>query len=290
MIRGEELEKRAYKPEHFLEVLAEISRNFPRYFKSFVASNSQQLFADEITVHKREQEKYRDYLDPEALEEFEDDPNAFKRQTRTKCPIIHRCLQSQDEAMKDYKQSFNTVSGRQLLNPICKLAQFGRSYVLNFDDERHECAANPGDLGLDALNEAEYGCGGVIGYGIQSSMLYGMYPRQFAHRSQVAVWSLYFLSGRKDFGLKDGSEFLMANPSEGTVEQNYFYPAELFGFYALQVYLLLKTSLTAHGVTLKHYHRYIYLSVFCDHIGEIHRSDIQIFKRSSQHVESQPWF
>lgn len=192
--------------------------------------------------------------------------------------------------MKDYKRSFNSVSGRDLLNPVRKLAEFGRAYAAPFNDEVHENATTYSDLGLEVLNESEYGCIGVIGYGIQSSMLYGLYPRQFAHRSQVAVWSLYFMSGRKDFGLQDGSEFLMIHPDENTCEQNYFYPADLFGFYSLKLYLMLKKAFGPFNITFDSARRYIYLSVFCDHVGAVHRDHIQVYKRSSQHVESQPWF
>jgi hypothetical protein len=197
---------------------------------------------------------------------------------------------SNDEAMKAYKISFQGTSGRQMLDPMRQLALFGGLYAAHFRDDLHESCTTPAELGLGALNEAPHGCPGVIGYGIQSSLLYGVYPRCFAHRSQNAVWSLYFLSGRKEFGLRDGSEFLMVHADLGTCEQNYFYPAELFGFYALRIYLLLKVACQDLGISLLNSERYIYLSRFCDHVADSHRGDINVFKWSSDHVESQPWF
>jgi hypothetical protein len=299
MFRGEKLEEQVYEPEHIQQVLAEIERNFPGYFKSFAQRPLERVFDKHVQRHKREQEAYRDILDLKVLDEFEHDPNAFKSEMSRQCPIIRRCLMSQDEVMKQYKVSFRRVAGRQLLDTVRRIAEFGISYVKDFDDEEHENVIfysdlgfkdSYSDLGLKVLNEEEYHLIGVIGYGIQSSLLYGLYPRNFAHRSQDAVWSLYFLSGRKDFGLLDGSEFLMVHPDAGTCEQNYFYPAELFGFYALKVYMLLKSACKDLDLTLQNRHRYIYLSRFCDHVANTHRKDINTFRRSSDYVESQPWF
>ncbi|NJO00152.1 MAG: hypothetical protein HC875_41595 [Anaerolineales bacterium] len=271
-------------------MLAEIEANFPTYFKSFAQQPLEALFKKGVQEYGKEQKAYQEYLSLEALTEFEYDPNAFKRQTRTQCPIIRRCLMSPNEVMKDYRASFNIVSGRQLLDTVRNIAEFGISYVANFNDVSHETAASYDDLNLETLNEGKYGCGGVIGYGIQSSLLYSLYPRNFALRSQNAVWSLYFLSGRKDFGLKDGSEFLMVQPKLGTCDQNFFYPAELFGFYSLKVFLLLKSACQKLDLTLYDHYRYVYLSQFCDHVGETHRENINTYTRSSDYVESQPWF
>lgn len=291
MLRGGELEEKAYDAKHIEQVLVEMRKNFSSYFKSFSKQSVEAIFKKDIQKYQKELDAYREYLALEALDEFDQyDSNAFKRHTRAQCPIIRRCLMSPDEVMKDYRASFNNVTGRQLLDTVRNIAEFGIHYVAQFDDAVHEASISYDDLNLETLDEEDYGCGGVIGYGIQSSLLYGNYARQFAHRSQNAVWSLYFLSGRKDFGLKDGSEFLMIHSELGTCEQNYFYPAELFGFYALQIYLTLKTACADQGITLYDDYRYIYLSSFCDHVADHHREDINTYKRSSEYVESQPWF
>ncbi|MCB9423191.1 MAG: hypothetical protein H6667_25560 [Ardenticatenaceae bacterium] len=289
MIRGNKIEHQVYDPSHRQQVLAEMTKNFPAYFETFSLKPLDQVFAEHIRKHAQEQDAYRDYMDRIALDEFDYDAAAFKGHTKKRCPIIRRCLQANDEVMKDYKISFNNVTGRQLLDTVSKLSDFAVAYVANFNDQVHEAASTPGDLGLNNLNESEYGCGGVIGYGIQSSLLYGVYPRNFAHRSQNAVWSLYFLSGRKDFGLLDGSEFLMAHPDLGTCEQNYFYPAELFAFYALHIYRLLKEASAKAGIHFHDHNRYIYLSAFCDHVGDRHRNDINTYRRSSEYADTH-WF
>ncbi|MBN2003835.1 MAG: hypothetical protein JXA21_10795 [Anaerolineae bacterium] len=290
MYRGSELEQQVYEPVHIRQVMAEIEYNLPQYLKGFAQQPLRPVFQQRIEEYEKEREVYRDYLDLEALEEYEFDPNAFKSHTRKRCPIIRRCLMSKDEVMKAYKRSFNDTSGRAMLDTVRNIAEFGREYVSTFDDDEHENAAKYSDLGLEPLNEAGLQCLGVIGYGIQSSLLFGQYARCFAHRSQNAVWSLYFLSGRKEFGLQEGSEFLMVDRTHGTCEQNFFYPAELFGFYALWAYVLLESACQDHKVAFDPHYRYVYLSAFCDHVAERHREDINTYKWSSEHVESRPYF
>lgn len=290
MIRGTELEERAYEPGHIQQVLTEITQSFPGYFENFAQQPLESVFDKSIQAHQKEQTTYREYLHLEALEEFEWDPNAFKSHTRKRCPIIQRCLWSQDEVMRDYKRSFEMATGRELLDTVRNIAEFGISYAASFDSEAHRKATTYSELDLETLNEEEYHCGGVIGYGIQSSLLHGVYPHSFAHRSQNAVWSLYFLSGRKDFGLAGGSEFLMVHTDQGTCEQNYFYPAELFGFYALKVFLMLKSACADLDISFDGDYRYVYLSAFCDHIADMHREHINTYRWSSEYVERQPWF
>ena len=82
----------------------------------------------------------------------------------------------------------------------------------------------------------------------------------------------------------------MVQPDHGTCEQNYFYPPELFGFYAVQVYRLLESGCSDRGITFADRYRYIYLDKFCDHVGDVHREDINTYKWSSEDVESRPWF
>jgi hypothetical protein len=290
MIRGSELEEQVFDQEHIRHVLAEIKQTFMSYFETFAKEDLNLMFQDRIEEYEKEQEKYREYLDLESLDEFEYDPNAFKGHTRKGCPIILRCLMSQDDVMKSYKRSFGLVTGRKLLDAVRNIAKFGLAYTQSFDDNTHEHIADHKKMELEPLNDEEYYTGGVIGYGIQSSLLFGLHPREFAHRSQNAVWALYFLSNSKDFGLLDGSEFLMIHESEGTCEQNYLYPAELFGFYSLKLYLMLNSACNKIGITFDDQYRYIYLSVFSNHVASTHRNDINTYTRSSTHVESQPWF
>ena len=285
MLMGEQLSEQVYETAHIASVLDAIQHNFPKYFSKL--QDSKQLFDDAIKVHEKEYPAYQNYLDLEALDEFEADPNAFKRETRANCPIIRRCLMSQDEIMKSYKVSFAGVDGQDLLHTIYNVAVFGQEYSESFDHRKHESSKSYKTLGLTELADETYSCIGVVGYGIQSTLLYSLYPHAFAHRSQNAVWSLFFLSGRQDFGLgEEGSEFLMVRPQYGTCEQNYFYPPELFGYYALQVYRMLKDADPSLKKMFNREYRYTYLDVFFDHVANIHREDINALKWTSEHVEN----
>jgi hypothetical protein len=287
MERGKDLDPKIYEPKHIKEVLTEIKATFPSIFAGFSAQQLIQFsFRGAIMEFEKDQPHYREYLDLRALDEFEDNPNSFKHETKTKCPIIRRCLMATDDVMKQYKRSFNEITGRQLLTGVKNIALFGSEYAATFNEKKHEHASSYDELNLAPLSRPEYGCPGVIGYGVQSSLLFGMYPEMFAHRSQNAVWSLYFITNRKDFGLEDSSEFLMIQPKYNTCEQNYFYPADLFGFYALKLYLLLKQACKKLGIRFDDRYRYIYLSTFTDYVADLHRKDIDVYKRNSEYVEN----
>jgi len=264
MLQGNPLDDRIRGVAHMEGILAEIAANLGPYLASF-EPQSRVAFAKAIEEYEKEREAYRDFLDLEALEEYEDDPNAFKSMARRQCPIVRRC-------------------------PIRHIAEFGAEYMASFDDELHEATMIPADLELGPLDTDPFGCPGVIGYGIQSTLLYALYARGFAHRSQNATWSLYFLSGRKDFGLADGSEFLIVRGEGAVCEQNFVYPPDLFAFYSLKLYLMLRDAFQEKGYSMDPAYRYVYLSTFSDHVADTHRSDIHVFTRSSDYVERQPYF
>lgn len=284
MYKGSQLDDKIFDSDHIREVLVVIQKTFPKYFASFISENAQMQFAAAIQEFEHEQERYLKYFDEEALEEYEDDPNAFKKHTRNNCPIIHRCLMSNDEIMNDYKSSFNLVSGRELLDTVQGIAKFGKKYNRKFDHASHDKIKGFDELGLDSL--AELTCAGVVGYGIQSNFLYMLYPHAFAYRAQDAVWSLFFLSDKQKFDFEEGSEFVIYATEYGTGEQNYLYPPELFGFYMLKIYLMLKEACRAEGIKFKNEYRYIYLDTFARHVANTERNSINFLKKSSDYVET----
>ncbi len=285
MLMGEQLSEQVYEADHIKKVLSAIQDGFPKYISTF--QNATTLFDAAIKLHSKEMEAYQKYMDIETLDEFEADPNAFKKETKANCPIIRRCLMSHEEIMNGYKRSFSSVSGRDLLYTVYNIAIFGEQYVEDFDSKSHEASKSCENLRLGDLTGEERTCIGVVGYGIQSTLLYSLYPYAFAHRSQNAVWALYFLSGRLDFGLGEaGSEFLMVRPQYGTCEQNYLYPPELFGYYSLQIYLMLKKADPSFKKLFKNEYRYIYLDAFFDHVANTHKADINALKWTSEDVDN----
>lgn len=289
MIRNEKLDEKVYDSEHIKAVLSVMADTFPKYFADFNNGQLGLKFAAAIAEFEKEQPAYLDYFDEDKLVDYEDDPNAFKKHTRNKCPIIHRCLMSQDEVMDDYKAAFNRVSGRALLDTVRNISQYGKDYTNGFEGKAHEKIEGYNQLALKPLEEDKHFCAGVVGYGIQSNFLYMLYPNIFAYRGQVSVWALFFLSDKQTFDFEGGSEFVIYYPKYGTGEQNFLYPPELFGFYALKIFLILKKACHGVGITFKDSYRYIYLNTFLRHVAAMHADDIKYLTHSSDSVEGN-WY
>lgn len=271
------LNEQCYDPSHIDQVLAAIRKHFPGYWKSF-APSAREKFRGALAEWEDEHPDYFDFLDHDGLDEYEDDPNAFKGALRAKCPIIRRSLNSPAEEMKKYKKAFNLATGRELLTKTVNIVTFGRQHMTTFDDARHEQARVVDDLALGDLLDEEYGVYGAIGGGIRSQFLYALHPNAFPSRSRAAVWALYFLAGKDAFGLDDGSEFLMINVEKSSTQQNYFYPYDLFGYYSLNVYLMLKTACAAIKVTFRDDRRYVYLDAFFNHVHDQHQAEVRLLK------------
>ena len=194
--------------------------------------------------------------------------------------------------MKKYKISFNGTTGQDLLIVVQNIVMFSQEYMDNFDDEIHESCENVDDLELKELIDHNYFIAGVIGNGIQSHFLFSLYPNIFPNRGQNAIWALYFLSGKKSFGFEEASEFLLIdvdalNYSDKSVtQQNYHYPYDLFCFYALKLYLILKESCRQKGYFFQKNYRYIYLDTFFNHIAKIHQNDINLLKGNDDYEYS----
>jgi hypothetical protein len=275
MIRGKsELEKSVYQPEHLEQVVADLRRTFPAYFALYAPERKALLDRTKQVIKEFEKERpaYVELLDREVLAEYAYDPNAFKPDLQTKCPIIRRCLNSQAEVMDNYRRAFYATAGNKMLEVTTRIIEFGQEFAKTFNAAQHFAATAPEALGLSALDDDEYTAYGMIGGGIRSHFLYQLYPHIFANRSQNAIWALYFLTEHKDYGLKDGSEFLMIE--ETGTQQNYFFPYDLFVFYSNQIYRELDRAATSAPCYLDPKYRYVYLNDFFDHVAELHRSDI----------------
>lgn len=282
-----ELGPRGYEPQHVAEVTAAIGKHFPNYFRS-VFPNSKSindLFRTAISEWMKEEDDYQALLDLDLLEEYSFDPNSFKSALRKDCHIIRRCLNSPMEEMKDYKKEFGLATGQRLLSVTTNLAKFAKDYMSIFCGHKHEQCASPSELGLSLLLQDDYTAFGVIGGGIKSHFLYKLHPMAFSNRSQNAIWALYYLTGKEDFGFHDGSEFLMVRVDHNTnsIQQNYHYPYDLFAYYALRVFLMLKDACADRDIVLDPDYRYVYVDAFFELIANRHQSEIQILKGKEQY-------
>lgn len=310
MIKPErDIGERAYEEAHIEKVLSEIHKNFPKYFDSFSTKevvldafespyisikeqnnkprevHLQNEFNNTIQYFESEQPDYQSFLDVETLEEYKIDPNGFKRDFSTQVPIMNRCLNSSAKEMQRYRIEFNKKHGRELLNVTYNITLFAANFIKSFDDSRHEKITSLDELGLSTLLEDDYISYQVIGGGIKSHFLYFLYPHAFANRSQDALWALWYLTDKKTFGFEDDSEFLMIDVKQGTTQQNYHYPYDLFSLYALTIYRLLKKACGDLGITFNSKYRYIYLDTFLSFIAKSNILEIIDLKKSSQDEE-----
>jgi hypothetical protein len=72
------------------------------------------------------------------------------------------------------------------------------------------------------------------------------------------------------------SEFLMIDVKESTTQQNYFYPYELFAFYAHQIFQLLKAEAEDLDVYLDPEYRYVIVDSFLSFVADSHESEINL--------------
>lgn len=280
----EPVEKICYEMSHVAEVLRVLEKNFTGYFENFVDSNAAKNFGrlinEAIEKFNSNRDAYKEIFDAEFIEEYEDDPNAFKSNVlKNKCPVIRKTLQSKRDELKQYKKSFMLADANELLEKITNICTFGREYFNRYDAATYEGAKTFSDLGMEILDEDECSLSGVIGVGIKSRILYKLYPSIFPNESQNSIWSLYFLSGQENFGCDYGSEFLMIDDEDSVTRQNYSYPYQLFAYYALELYNWLEREAMKINLPLDKSYRYVIVDAFLASVANMHEDDIKIFKQ-----------
>lgn len=309
-----ELSPKAFEPDHINHVLDEITDNFPSYFSRFCSTtDSNQLDSQlselstvfKVTTKKKKslprkdvlldhyqrfiedfsnnQQKYIDFLDIDYLEEYEDDPAAFKSYLKNSCPIIHNSLWSPAKEMDKYREAFYASNPSDLLRATKNITRYANEFYSSFVDSYHESKGNYEELSLSELSKEDYIVYGVIGNGIKSHFLYKMHPEAFPNRSRNSIYALYYLTAKKTFGFKDDSEFLMIDVHKSITQQNYFYPYDLFSFYALKIYLMLKKASIDEGVSFQNQYRYVYLDTFLDFVANQHMDEINELKKNMEY-------
>lgn len=309
------VEDECFQVKHIQKVLDKIKGNFQYYFDKFLESQQshipqdrvddlhdkfiidsagkhlvldrrracKELFEEAICDFEKDRQTYIDLFDQELLEEYEDDSQQFKsRALKIDTPVIRRTLQNvYAEQLDKYRKAFNCANASDLLTVVSRLSKFSEDYVQNkYNAETFEDIVYYKDFNLTVLDTEEYTVHGVIGGGIKSTMLFKNYPNVFSSRSRLAVWALWYLVGKENFGCKMDSEFLMIDLKKNSVQQNYFYPYELFEFYALQIYLLIKDAAKRLGVEMNNGYRFVYVDAFLSFIAVDHLHEINDLSKS----------
>ncbi len=302
-----------YEQAHVEKVLKSIKKNFDSYFIRFLDSTGgkgvslqdiqglQQKFGIEINQQKKnrdltanyktiireayddfekDREDYEKIFRAEWLEDLNDDADGFKSKTlRNECPIIRKTLANRRAKELDkYRASFSKADADWLLSVVYNLCVFGDKYQENYNPNTYEDSQTYQDLALELLDTEEYTAYGVIGGGIKTHMLYKVHPAIFPNRSRSAIWALWYLTDKDTFGCGTDSEFLMIDLSKNIVQQNYFYPYQLFAYYAFEIYKLLKDKATKYEVYIDPNYRYVVVDAFLEYVAMEHDDEISFLK------------
>ncbi len=310
------VEDKCYEKEHISAVLEEIRANFDSYFMEFLdteggmgitaadferlqrslgvqvrsdrkgqkkdrSARYKRIIADSIDAFEKDRQKYIDLLDEGNLEEYGDDVASFKSKTlKNDCPIIHSTLfNKRAKELDKYRREFNLSDANELYRVVVNLSNFGREYKEEiYDKDTYEDISAYEELEMETMDTDECTVYGVIGGGIKSHMLFKVYPGLFPNRSRNAIWALWYLTDKKTFGCEMDSEFLMLDVRNSITQQNYFYPYELFSYYAFEIYRMLRDKAAGLDAYIDTDYRYVIADAFFNFIADKHDAEISFFK------------
>lgn len=307
------VEEICYEQEHVEKVLAAIKQNFDQHFDHFLDSsggkgvslediqklqkkfgidvqkkkknrnlteNYKTIIREAIDDFEKDRADYEKIFRQEWLEDLDEDADVFKSKTlRNECPIIRKTLANRRAKELDkYRASFSLADADWLLKVVYNLCVFGDKYQENYNPDTYEKAQTYQDLGMRLLDTDDYTAYGVIGGGIKTHMLYKVHPALFPNRSRSAIWALWYLTDKATFGCKTDSEFLMIDLGKSIVQQNYFYPYQLFAFYAFEIYKMLRDKATEYNAYIDPDYRYVIVDAFLEFIAMEHDEEIAFMK------------
>lgn len=298
--------------EHVDRVWAAIESNLSKYWNGFLqrevadapatklaahfgsgsASTAQKeqalvaRFTSEIEGYEKSAVRYRDFFRPDAMEEFGDDPNAFKQHLAKEVPLISRTLSQRRPELQEWQRDFRAARGRDLLAVFDNVLDFRADWAARHPEATYAAHNDPSAFELDPMDGDEtMTLTGVIAMGIKSVVLYHLDPSRFPPRARFDLYGLYFLSGMKDFGLASrSSEFLMINDREPAangsliMEHNFFYPYGLFSLYALRVFRWMDERMKSVGLRLDPIYRYLYVTCFLNEVCSEHEEHMRTMR------------
>lgn len=302
-----DIEAVCYKEDHINQVLSVIKKNFPQYFELYLETEAgnkitekelqritkdmggstinisrkkvdkggvlREIISEAIDDFSKDRQSYEEILDLEALIEYEDDPSNFKNSVlRNSCPIIRLTLQNRKAKELDkYRAEFNAADPKDMLDVVRNITEFAIDYFDKINDEvKYENITQLKEMKLSELNGDDYTVYGVIGGGIKSHFLYKTHPSTFPNRGRESIWALWFITDKKTFDCSQDSEFLMLDLNKSTTQQNYFYPYDLFSFYAYNIYLLIRTEADKYKIDLDEDYRYVYVNSFLSFVAGLY--------------------
>ena len=298
-----DVEPICYDYDHVDKVVETIRKNFEEYFERFIYTEAgneltgedfaklrekfggascknisgidkvakfKRIIIESIDKYEKDREAYKAIFDLELLEEYrdEDDADTFKSKIlRNECPIIRKTLSNKKaKELGKYRAAFSHIDPYELLDVVINLCEFSDEYSSEYDSKSYETYDCYEDLDLSLLDTDEYTAYGVIGGGIKTLMLYKINPAVFPSRSRNALWALWFLSGKEVFECITDSEFLMIDSHKNIVQQNYFYPYELFAYYAYSIYKMLEEKAKKLNVLIDPDYKYVIVDAVFEYL------------------------
>ncbi|KAA6333290.1 hypothetical protein EZS27_018282 [termite gut metagenome] len=292
--------------EHINEVWKIIEKNIPIYFEKMLESEDElaalkantsfkiqssspdtQKRLDEIFLKGlfyKEEDKYKKFFSEESMHEFEDedDPKAFKSALSTKVPVILKARNSKRETMREWQERFATSKAVDVYAIFFNLIDFMNDYVSEIDPKEYGEFNDINELEkFYILNEDDdYNVPGVIGMGIKSSVLFYLNPTFFLGANKNTLYGYYFLSECEHFHLpSQTNEFIMINDmrkesnrrnnTNMLIDQNYWFPYDLFMLYGLRTYRKLKELCTKHKYPLDDAKRFVHVNTFMSQIWDL---------------------
>jgi hypothetical protein len=309
------IEEISYTEDHIDDVLSEIKIQFNDYFNKYINSEGgnnisddkikklaehfghkdtpknktkdnkvilQSLLKEGMEHYEKDRNNYLEILDLKALDEYKDDPSHFKNKIlRDKCPIIRFTLMNKSAKELDkYRKEFSISDPNKLLSVVTNITKFALNYKKNiYDIKKYDTITKVEELKFNDLLSDDYIVYGVIGGGIKSHFLYKIFPDIFPNRSREAIWALWYFTNKKKFNCKEDSEFLMIDLKYLTTQQNYFYPYDLFSYYALNIFQLIKKEFLKYDLEIPNDYRYVPVDSFLSFIFQNHIDEINDLKK-----------
>lgn len=298
------------QPEHVSKVWKVVEAAIPKYWELFVVAEQEKtpaaklaakfgggvsakerviianMFEDALESYEKEAEKYRQFFDPGAMDEYRDDPNAFKQGLARDVPVIANTLRQRQALLKEWQMHFRSARPNDLLEVFTNVLDFREDWSKSHSAEKYATYDASADFELDPLdNEESMSLVNVVGMGIKSIMLHHLDPERFPPRGRSGLYGLFFLSGKDHFGLPSkSSEFLMINDkhpaSDGSIimDQNYWYPYGTFSVYAIRVFRWIGQRAKAAGFTVDPRMRYVYVDRFMESVCDQHVADLKTMR------------
>ncbi|WDU78841.1 hypothetical protein [Lysinibacillus sp. G01H] len=239
-----------------------------------------------IKEFNKDVEEYEELFDLDTLEEYAEDSAGFKNDLKRDCSMIRKTLNSKDKSLDQFKIKFNVCNANYLLEVMTNIATYLNEYPEKWDgydyngDYKIENLIDDDLLEQSTLDTTGYGVDGVIGGGIKSYIAHKLLPQYFPHRSREAIWALWYLTDKKDFGCEQDSEFLMILTDKVVTQQNFYYPYQLFGIYSYLIYCLLLEKYNELGVHFSEKYRYVFVNDFLKFVAKCHEGEIAELTRN----------